>query len=235
MNLIRCLIRTLRVLLKASETDMSKEHFETLKKAYPGRRLLIVSNTAGALSYDSKRVLASELEQITGVTVLSHQTKKPGCGPEIMEYFRNHPETGVTSPSQVAVVGDRLSTDIMLANTMGSYGIWVKSGVVPLQQKSIVSITVRSCHNPGLLTCVFSSPGSNRDLDHTFLPKDMLLHDRPTLSSSSEAYELFRVWKCKMTWTALKSASLSPSRIDVDRIVIGSPWIRSSLASPKTD
>lgn len=119
-----------------------KEKFNALKAAYPGRRLLIVSNTAGALSYDSKRELASELEKTTGVTVLSHQTKKPGCGPEIMDYFRKHPETGVTSPSQVAVIGDRLSTDMMLANMMGSYGVWVKDGVVPLQQKSIVSIFV---------------------------------------------------------------------------------------------
>lgn len=116
-----------------------QERFEALRAAYPGRRLLIVSNTAGALSYDSKRELASELERATGVTVLSHQTKKPGCGAEIMEYFRNHPETGVTSPSQIVVVGDRLSTDMMLANMMGSYGLWVKDGVVPLNQKSIFS------------------------------------------------------------------------------------------------
>lgn len=79
------------------------------------------------------------------MTVLSHKTKKPGCGAEIMEYFRNHPETGVTSPSQIAVVGDRLSTDIMLANLMGSYGLWVKDGVVPLQRKSIVRTSAFPC------------------------------------------------------------------------------------------
>ena len=97
-----------------------------------------MSNTAGALSYDSKLQLSSELEKATGVKVLSHQTKKPGCGPEIMEYFRSHPETGVSKPSQVAIVGDRLFTDMMLANSMGSYGLWIKDGVVPLRQKSIV-------------------------------------------------------------------------------------------------
>lgn len=97
-----------------------------------------MSNTAGALSYDTKAQLASDLEKATGVTVLSHKTKKPGCGSEIMEYFHRYPETGVTSPSQVAIVGDRLFTDMMLANTMGSYGLWIKDGVVPLQQKSIV-------------------------------------------------------------------------------------------------
>jgi phosphatidylglycerophosphatase GEP4 len=32
-------------------------------------------------------------------------------------------------PSQIAVVGDRLLTDMMLANMMGSYGIWIKDGV----------------------------------------------------------------------------------------------------------
>jgi phosphatidylglycerophosphatase GEP4 len=117
----------------------SKDHFEALKAAYPGRRLLIVSNTAGALSYDSQRKLAVEVEKATGVTVLSHRVKKPGCGEEIMSYFREHPETGVSGPHQIAVVGDRLSTDMMLANMMGSWGIWVKDGVVPLKQKSIVS------------------------------------------------------------------------------------------------
>ncbi|KKY34423.1 putative had superfamily phosphatase [Diaporthe ampelina] len=116
-----------------------QEKFEALKAAYPGPRILIVSNTAGALSYDPKAKLASELEKATGVKVLSHQTKKPGCGAEIMEYFHSHPETGVSSPSQVAIVGDRLFTDMMLANTMGSYGLWIKDGVVPLQQKSIFS------------------------------------------------------------------------------------------------
>ncbi|KAJ0117200.1 hypothetical protein J7T55_003617 [Diaporthe amygdali] len=116
-----------------------QERFEALKAAYPGRRILIVSNTAGALSYDTKAQMASELQKTTGVTVLSHRVKKPGCGSEIMEYFHKHPETGVSSPSQVAIVGDRLFTDMMLANTMGSYGLWIKDGVVPLQQKSIFS------------------------------------------------------------------------------------------------
>lgn len=58
-----------------------------------------------------------------------------------MAYFRTHPETGVTDSSQVAVVGDRLTTDMMLANMMGGWGFWVRDGVVPLQQKSMVSVT----------------------------------------------------------------------------------------------
>lgn len=118
---------------------MPQEHFEALKKEYPGRRLLVVSNTAGATSWDKNLSLAAELEESTGVFVLPHVVKKPGCGAEIMEYFRQHPETGVTDPSHIAVVGDRLATDMMLATMMGAWGFWVKDGVVPLKQKNIVS------------------------------------------------------------------------------------------------
>lgn len=46
-----------------------------------------------------------------------------------MAYFAAHPETGVTRPEHVAVVGDRLSTDVMMANLMGGYGVWVRDGV----------------------------------------------------------------------------------------------------------
>lgn len=67
--------------------------------------------------------------------------KKPGCGHDIMDYFKEHPEAGVTDPSEIAVVGDRLATDMMLANMMGGWGFWVKDGVIPLKQKSVVSRT----------------------------------------------------------------------------------------------
>lgn len=47
-----------------------------------------------------------------------------------MAYFKAHPDSGVTRPDQIAIVGDRLSTDIMMANMMGSYGFWIKDGAV---------------------------------------------------------------------------------------------------------
>lgn len=56
-----------------------------------------------------------------------------------MQWFQEHPETGVTKASQVAVVGDRLTTDVMMANTMGAYALWVKEGVIPMDEKSVVS------------------------------------------------------------------------------------------------
>ena len=106
-----------------------KARFEELRKAYPGSRLLIVSNSAGTAS-DKGYLEADLLEANTGVRVLRHSTKKPGCHAEIMDHFRNAPDTGVTTPAQVAVVGDRLFTDVLMANMMGSYGLWIKDGVI---------------------------------------------------------------------------------------------------------
>jgi HAD superfamily phosphatase (TIGR01668 family) len=120
------------------DTDYPQEHFQRLREAYPGRKLLIVSNTAGALSLDPSGKLAATVEKSTGITVLPHSDKKPGCGAEIMAYFRKYPETGVTRPDQIAVVGDRLTTDVLMANMMGSYAIWVKDGVVPPEETSVV-------------------------------------------------------------------------------------------------
>lgn len=87
-----------------------------------------MSNTAGTDS-DRDQKGAAILQDNTGVKVLRHSTKKPGCKDEVMAYFRAHPDSGVTRPDQIAVVGDRLSTDIMMANMMGSYGFWVRDGV----------------------------------------------------------------------------------------------------------
>lgn len=108
---------------------------------------------------DPSGKLASEVESSTGVLVLSHSTKKPGCGPEIMEYFRKHPETGITRPEQVAVVGDRITTDVMMANLMGGYAMWVKDGVVPPEKSSIVSTnySLQALATKSLVVCAYGA------------------------------------------------------------------------------
>lgn len=97
-----------------------------IKKAYPGPALLMVSNTAGS-SDDKNYFEAQLLEKNLGIYVLRHGVKKPGCGEEVMRHF--YENNIVESPDQVAVVGDRLFTDIMMANLMGSYGVWIRDGV----------------------------------------------------------------------------------------------------------
>lgn len=102
------------------------EKWQSLKQQYPGKQLLIVSNTAGS-SDDLDYEQAKKLEAVTGVSVLRHAVKKPGCKDEIMQYFIENKVAN--SPSEVAVVGDRLFTDIIMANSMGAYGVWIKDGV----------------------------------------------------------------------------------------------------------
>lgn len=91
--------------------------------------MLIVSNSAGTQD-DSQGKAAKLLEQATGVKVFKHSTKKPGCGPDVFKHLQNIPKIRVKHPSQVAVVGDRLFTDVIMASTMGSWSIWIKDGVV---------------------------------------------------------------------------------------------------------
>lgn len=69
--------------------------------------------------------------------MLKHSTKKPGCKDEVLSYFKQQADSEVTSASQIAVVGDRLFTDVMMANLMGGYGFWIKDGII--ERKSFVS------------------------------------------------------------------------------------------------
>lgn len=102
------------------------DQWEKLKKYYPGKALLIVSNTAGS-DDDFELNDSQNIEQRTGVHVLQHSTKKPGCYGEILKYF--HDNKIVNSADEIVVIGDRLFTDIMMANLMGASGIWLKQGV----------------------------------------------------------------------------------------------------------
>lgn len=109
------------------------DKWNQLKKEYPNASLLIVSNSAGT-NDDKNHRQAEILETRTGVPVLRHSTKKPGCHGEIMQYFK---QQGVCQhPSEVAVVGDRLFTDMIMANIMGAKGVWVNTGVV--QSNSLI-------------------------------------------------------------------------------------------------
>ncbi|KAK9454700.1 HAD-superfamily phosphatase [Dipodascopsis uninucleata] len=107
-----------------------RETWKLLKEHYGNKRMLVVSNSAGSSS-DKDYEDAKELEKRIQVPVLRHAVKKPGCGDEIMKYFMNN--TDVTHPSQVAIIGDRLLTDIVLANEMHAWGVWISVGVVPLK------------------------------------------------------------------------------------------------------
>ncbi|KAK1138607.1 hypothetical protein N8T08_002169 [Aspergillus melleus] len=94
--------------------------------------ILIVSNRAGSHpTYDSE---ISALEknglqelQIPIFRLPPGSAKKPFCGAEVLSWFR---ERGVVKgPEEIAVVGDRLGTDVLMAKEMGAWSIWCKDGV----------------------------------------------------------------------------------------------------------
>ncbi|ABN67045.1 predicted protein [Scheffersomyces stipitis CBS 6054] len=106
-----------------------EETWKKLQGAFPKEHLLIVSNSAGT-NDDINYTQAIKLEKDTGVTVLRHPTKKPGCFGEIGEYFKQFD----ILPHEILIVGDRLFTDMLMANMMGSWGLWLSDGVEQSQK-----------------------------------------------------------------------------------------------------
>lgn len=73
--------------------------------------------------------MAATLEANTGVKVMPHTQKKPGCHQEIESFCKTRGL--ITDTNQIAVVGDRLMTDVLMANLMGAQSVWISKGVVP--------------------------------------------------------------------------------------------------------
>ncbi|KAI1931754.1 hypothetical protein LOZ58_002736 [Ophidiomyces ophidiicola] len=109
--------------------------------------ILIVSNTAGsnpanaryAAEADALEAALADLripvfrspphESGGGSNHHHHRTpiKKPFSHRAILRYLV---ERGVVeSPAEIAVVGDRLGTDVLMAGLMGAWSVWVKDGV----------------------------------------------------------------------------------------------------------
>ncbi|QKX64207.1 uncharacterized protein TRUGW13939_11380 [Talaromyces rugulosus] len=91
--------------------------------------ILIVSNTAGSRpSYEPEaRDLETRLQHLQIPVFRATQNRKPFCGPEVLAWFR---ERGVvTTADEIAVVGDRLGTDVLMAAQMGAWSVWCKNGV----------------------------------------------------------------------------------------------------------
>ena len=100
-----------------------------MRNSLPGNAILIVSNSAGTSS-DHGGSECKMLHESTGIDVLEHKVKKPGCWRQVLEYLRAKQSLQDVQPNQIAVIGDRLLTDVMMANLAGCWAIWIKDGVV---------------------------------------------------------------------------------------------------------
>ncbi|KAJ5353763.1 hypothetical protein N7541_006327 [Penicillium brevicompactum] len=99
--------------------------------------ILIVSNRAGSHStFDNEvRDLEGQLAhlRIPVFRLPAGTEKKPFCGQEVVAWFQ---ERGVVeSADEIAVVGDRLGTDVLMAGMMGSWSVWCKEGVFDIGEE----------------------------------------------------------------------------------------------------
>lgn len=101
-----------------------RPRWDALVKDY---KVYVLSNTAGDFEHDPDGKLADELEKTLQVPVIRHKEKKPMCYQALKDQFASE---GV-KPNEVYVVGDRLVTDVLLANLMGAKSCWIRPGAHP--------------------------------------------------------------------------------------------------------
>ncbi|KAI9220549.1 mitochondrial PGP phosphatase [Blastocladiella britannica] len=89
--------------------------FAECTAAFGRDNMAVYSNSAGTPD-DKDGGMAKALESSLGIAVLSHAEKKPAGGYEIAAYFR-------LPAHQVAFVGDRALTDVVMANRNGYLSI----------------------------------------------------------------------------------------------------------------
>ncbi|KAJ2746246.1 hypothetical protein GGI20_001526 [Coemansia sp. BCRC 34301] len=99
--------------------------------------ILIVSNSAGTPD-DANDISAIAVENALCVPVLRHKVKKPGCASEVL-----HALGSGARPEQVAVIGDRLATDVVLANSSRMLSIWTRD-IITTSGDSSVAMALRS-------------------------------------------------------------------------------------------
>ncbi|KAJ3158424.1 hypothetical protein HDU86_002893 [Geranomyces michiganensis] len=109
------------------------------KQEFGAGNVLIVSNSAGTRD-DAGHLKAKKVEDALGVPVFRHEIKKPSGG-ELIPTHVGHP------PAAIAVIGDRLFTDIVYGNTSGMMTIYVTQ-IVTEQGDNPFAAVIRRMERP---------------------------------------------------------------------------------------
>ncbi|KAI8591023.1 mitochondrial PGP phosphatase-domain-containing protein [Geranomyces variabilis] len=109
------------------------------KQTFGAGKVLIVSNSAGTRD-DAGHMKAKKVEDALGVPVFRHEIKKPSGG-ELLPAHVGHPAAAI------AVVGDRLFTDIVYGNASGMMTIYV-SQIVTEQGDNAFAAAIRRMERP---------------------------------------------------------------------------------------
>lgn len=93
--------------------EKAKKGFADALEIFGSENVAIISNSAGTdddLNYKD----AEEIENQLNIAVIRHKEKKPGGIKEVLGHFND-----VDCPEQIAMVGDRLLTDVVFGNLYG--------------------------------------------------------------------------------------------------------------------
>ncbi|CAG8604010.1 13421_t:CDS:2 [Ambispora gerdemannii] len=102
--------------------------WESCKENFGSDNIVIVSNSAGTPD-DQDFKSANEIERTLGVKVLKHKLKKPGGGESLISHFNKENTNTNQNNRAIAVIGDRIFTDVLYGNMNGMMTILVKNVV----------------------------------------------------------------------------------------------------------
>ena len=119
--------------------------------------MALISNSAGTPD-DPQGGAAKKLEAVLGVPLIRHRHKKPACAREIIRHFG-------LEPARVVLVGDRLATDIAMANRWGMLSIHTRP--LGLQDDNPNARRIRKLEN--WLLDRLDRPYSRPDLQERFI------------------------------------------------------------------
>ncbi|KAI9293234.1 HAD-superfamily phosphatase [Neoconidiobolus thromboides FSU 785] len=98
------------------------EHWKECLNTFGKDNVFILSNNIGTQSEDKEFKKADKLSLVYNVKVLKHIKKKPNLDDlTYSEIVQNH------EPKEICMIGDRLFTDILLANKYQFYSILTKA------------------------------------------------------------------------------------------------------------
>ncbi|CAI2167443.1 20398_t:CDS:10 [Funneliformis geosporum] len=112
-----------------------KDAWKEGKEVFGNENIAVVSNSAGT-GDDPGFIQAEAVEKNLGVYVLRHKLKKPSCGHELISHFAAH------NPHTIAVIGDRMFTDVLFGNLNGMFTIFTRN-IISEQRDNFMAAMVR--------------------------------------------------------------------------------------------
>ncbi|CAG8598762.1 9648_t:CDS:10 [Funneliformis caledonium] len=112
-----------------------KDAWKEGKEEFGNENIVVVSNSVGT-NDDPGFTQAKVVEKSLGVNVLRHKLKKPSCGHELISHFAAH------NPYTIAVIGDRMFTDVLFGNLNGMFTIFTKS-IISEKRDNFMAAMVR--------------------------------------------------------------------------------------------